>query len=474
VWQRQEIQELLHAKGGRLNPSDVKANARNGRESPHPDIVGKESRFMPYLLNVLYLLALIAASPWLAFKSMTTGKYRRGLWLKLTGRNLRRKGNQPCVWFHGVSVGEIHLLRRIVAAFRERHPDWDCVISTTTDTGLDEARRCYPDLPVFYWPLDFSWAVRAALGRVRPAVVVLAECELWPNFLAAAEKRGISVAVINGRMSPRSRQRFQRLGWLSRNLFQRLALCAVQTNEHAAAFGRLGAPYILVTGSVKYDGATLDRNNPHTCRLRELLSVGVDDLVWVAGSTQAPEEDIVLDIFHRARAVHPNLRLLLVPRHKERFDEVAGILCHRRLPFIRRSTLNAPGARHEIILVDTIGELGSLWGLADLAFVGGSLDGKRGGQNMIEPAAYGAAVVFGPHTWNFKDTVSRLLECRGAVQVRDADELARETFRLLSNPGERAALGGAARQFVRSQQGAVAKTLEALEILLKGPISKAA
>src|SRR4051812_21974285 len=142
---------------------------------------------MPYLLNALYLLALVALSPWLIYKALTTGKYRRGMLSKLLGRTVLRSGNKPCAWFHGVSVGEIHLLRQVVAHFCQRHPDWECAISTTTDTGFEEARRRFPTLSVFYWPFDFSWAVRRALRRVRPDLVVLAEGEVWPNFLVAAK-----------------------------------------------------------------------------------------------------------------------------------------------------------------------------------------------------------------------------------------------------------------------------------------------
>ena len=138
---------------------------------------------MPFLLDALYLLILVILSPWLLWKALTTGKYRRGLWCKFFGGVPPRSGDSPCVWFHGVSVGEIHLLRQVITGFRRRHPDWQCVVSTTTDTGFDEARKHFADLPVFFWPFDFSWAVRRALRRVRPSLVVLAEGEMWPNFL---------------------------------------------------------------------------------------------------------------------------------------------------------------------------------------------------------------------------------------------------------------------------------------------------
>jgi 3-deoxy-D-manno-octulosonic-acid transferase len=431
---------------------------------------------MPWLLNVAYLLVLVLLSPWLLYNALTTGKYRRGLWCKFTGSSFAPRPSllvpRPLAWFHGVSVGEIHLLRQVVAAFHRRHPDWDCAISTTTDTGFDEARNRFPDLPVFFFPLDFSWAVRRTLRRVRPSLIVLAESELWPNFLLAAKKQGVPVAVVNGRMSPRSQRRHRRLGPVSRWLFNQVDLLAMQTDDYAEAVRSLDvAPAkVHVTGSVKYDGVATDRRNPRAEELRRLFDVRTDDLIWVAGSTQAPEEEIVLGIFQRLQRVHPNLRLFLVPRQKDRFDEVARLLERSGLPFARRSVLHA--SRSSLILVDTIGELGALWGLADVAFVGGSLDGRRGGQNMIEPAAYGAAVTFGPHVWNFKDTAARLVAEKAALQVADAAALEETVGPLLADASKRQELGRAAQQFVLRQQGATERTMELLDKLLQAKTSR--
>jgi 3-deoxy-D-manno-octulosonic-acid transferase len=420
---------------------------------------------MRYLLDAVYLLVL---APVLLYKVLTTRKSRRGFVHKLTGHAARLAGSsRPVAWFHGVSVGEIHLLRPVIAAFRKRHPGWECVVSTTTDTGFAEAQQRFPDLHVFWWPFDFSWAARRALRRVRPALVVLAEGELWPNFLLAARAHGVPVAVINGRMSPRSCRRYRYARSLVRRLLAGIDLIAAQTEEYAAGYRALGADpgRVHVTGSVKYDGAQADRGNLRTQELRRLLQITPEDLVWIAGSTQDPEEEIALAIFGRLRSAYPNLRLLLVPRQKERFDEVAALLRRGGVAYARRSELTS-AARHPVVLVDTIGELGALWGLADVAFVGGSLDGRRGGQNMIEPAAYGAAVVFGPHVWNFRDTAARLVEAGGALQVRDGAALEAAVRRLLQDTAERARLGDTARAFVLRQQGATARTLDLLDRLL--------
>jgi 3-deoxy-D-manno-octulosonic-acid transferase len=242
----------------------------------------------------------------------------------------------------------------------------------------------------------------------------------------------------------------------------------MQTEDYAAAVRALGAPpeRVHVTGSVKYDGVIADRNNPRTEGLRRLLDVKNTDLIWVAGSTLAPEEELVLGIFRRLRETHPNLRLFLAPRQKDRFDDVARLLDKAGLPYVRRTALNEKPTPHSCVLVDTIGELGALWGLADMAFVGGSLDGRRGGQNMIEPAAFGAAVTFGPHVWNFKEPARRLIECGGAVQVGDAAGLEQTVRRLLADGDERRRMAQAARTFVRSQEGATERTVELLDRLL--------
>jgi 3-deoxy-D-manno-octulosonic-acid transferase len=252
-----------------------------------------------------------------------------------------------------------------------------------------------------------------------------------------------------------------------------------QNDDYRNHYLQLGARNVAAVGNIKYDGVNTDRRNPRTLAVRALLGIAPDALVWVAGSTQEPEESLAVAIYARARSAFPALRLILVPRHPERFDEVARLLERSGLPNVRRSAL---GADHSplsaqpspVILVDTIGELGAIWGLADVAFVGGSLDGKRGGQNMIEPSAYGAAVVFGPHTWNFKQTVADLLARGAAIETPDATALEATILQLLGDPALRQRLGQAARHFVLSQQGATERTLDALQELMGAQAQKRA
>jgi 3-deoxy-D-manno-octulosonic-acid transferase len=426
---------------------------------------------MPYLLNALYGLAAVALFPWLLVRSLMTGRYRRGMNAKLFGlASPPASGKKPVAWFHGVSLGEVQLLRTVVAAFRLRHPDWECVVSATTDTGLAEARKCFADLAVIDYPFDFSWAVRRTLAAVNPRLIVLAESELWPNFLRAAGLRNIPVVVVNGRTSPRSFGRYRKFAWLARPLlFGRVTHFAMQTGDYAESMQRLGiaSEKVSVTGSMKYDGALGDRRNARTLELRRLLALTDADRVWVAGSTHAPEEKLVLDAFRRLRVTHPELRLILVPRSPDRFDDVAKLMDRNSFSYVRRTQIAGPlRDKPAVILVDTIGELGAAWGLADVGFVGGSLDGRRGGQSMIEPASYGVPVLFGPHVWNFRDAAARLVEAGGGVQVKADRGLEHEVQRLIDDPDLQRQMGDAARELVRTQQGATARTLDVIDGVL--------
>lgn len=432
---------------------------------------------MPYVLNCVYLALLALFSPFLLFRMATAGKYRRGLWQKLFGlAPILPAPRKNRIWFHAVSVGEVLLLKPILARVKARHPNWECVLSVTTATGYDVARKHYPELLTFWFPLDFTWAVRRALKRIRPRLVVLAELELWPNFIREAKLQGTKVAIINGRMSEKSYRGYSRVRFLLRPLLARLDLCAMQTPLYAERLLSLGAPPLrtLVTGSVKFDGALCDPCNYKTMQLARILGLEevageMQPLVWVVGSTQEPEERWALDIYRRLKPNFPELRLVLVPRHAERFDAVARLVVQQKLPLLRRSEAEKSKEFFEldsVILVDTLGELSSIWGLAHVAFVGGSLS-KRGGQNMIEPAAFGVAVTFGPNTWNFKDIVDRLLEHEAAQVVRDPAEWEQVTHRLLGYAAEREEMGRRAQEFVLGQQGAADRTLQALAELLE-------
>jgi 3-deoxy-D-manno-octulosonic-acid transferase len=295
--------------------------------------------------------------------------------------------------------------------------------------------------------------------------LVLAELELWPNLVRLTAESGTKIAVVNGRLSPHSFKGYRKLRWLIRPLLRRLDVIAVQNEEYAGRFLSLGArpETVHVTGSLKFDRAQTDRESPAVERLRMLAGFDHDDIVFLAGSTQEPEERLALNVFRRLSAQHPRLRLVLVPRHPERFQSVAAMLVAAGAHWQRRNDLDdgPPDPQARVLLVDVVGELGAWWGTARIGFVGGSLS-SRGGQNMIEPAAFGVATSFGPNTQNFRDVVAALRSAKGAVEVGDSVELFEFVRRCLEDPGYAATLGRRAQSFVVAQRGATTRTLSLL------------
>jgi 3-deoxy-D-manno-octulosonic-acid transferase len=431
------------------------------------------SRIFAWMLNSIYLAVLLLASPWVLWSAWRHGKYREGFAAKFLGQVPTRNSNRPCIWLHAVSVGEVNLLSSTLRELAARRPDVECVISTTTKAGYELARQKYADHTVFYCPLDFSWAVDRAMRRIRPELLVLAELELWPNLIAAAKSHGTNVAIINGRLSDKSFRGYSRLRPLVAKVLRKADLIAAQNVETADRFLKLGADSssVVSTGSLKFDGAQTDRNESRTRELRSLAQFGDDDQVFLAGSTQDPEEAMTVRIFQELVTEFPRLKLVLVPRHPQRFGEVAEVLDRSSLSWIRRSEfIPNDSNKYPVILVDTVGELGAWWGTATVGFVGGSF-GSRGGQNMLEPAAYGVATSFGPNTWNFRDIVSQLLKAEGAEVVNSEAELGTFVRRALENPTWAEELGQRAKQLVLSQQGATGRTVDWLLPLLTQTIT---
>ncbi len=418
------------------------------------------------LLNVLYLAAAVLALPWAAWRRLSGGRPVAAPWTRFTGAISAPPpaGERRRIWLHGVSVGEVQLLASLAGELRSQADAAgrliDCVISSSTTTGLEVAAKRFGADRAFPCPLDFTWAVDRVLDRVRPDLLVLGELELWPNLLARAAGRGIPIVVANARMSARSAAGYARIGPLVRRMLAHVTLVIARSQADADRFAALGARDVVVTGSMKFDGVRGDRAAPEVARLRALAGIAADDVVFLAGSTQEPEERLAAEAFLSLRGSHPRLRLLIVPRHVERSGEIAAVLDGLGLRWQRRSRLDADGAdpAARVLLVDATGELAWWWGTAPIAFVGGSLDGVRGGQNMLEPAAYGAAVSFGPFTRNFRDEVARLLAADAAVVVHDGPALTAFVRRCLDEPAWADALGGRAAAFVASQRGATAAT----------------
>ena len=419
---------------------------------------------MAWLLNGIYALGIVLITPWL----LARAHRRKLLPTRLVGGGLPDRPSGKVVWFHGVSVGEIILLETLLREFTLTRPDVSCVVSCSTDTGMAEAKKRHAAFSPFPFPFDFSFSVKRALDTIQPSLIVLAESELWPNFLGIVHRRRIPLAVINGRMSPKSLRRWQRFRFFVGSLLQKVDRWGVQQPDHAAALASLGVPpdRILVTGSVKFDHASQSVEGQKIQTLREYLKLLDSDQFWVVGSTQPPEEQICIEVFQKLRIDFPKLRLAIVPRDPTRGAEVATFSKSLGFACPRRSLGEQPLEGEPITLLDTIGELGTLWNLANFAYVGGSLDGKRGGQNMIEPAALGLVPLFGPHVWNFQAIANALVQGGMADRVNDQDELLSALRNQLNLPEQQKIRGNKARQFVASQKGATKRTVDMLSKMI--------
>jgi 3-deoxy-D-manno-octulosonic-acid transferase len=419
-----------------------------------------------WLLNLVYGLLLVLTAPVWIGRMLRLGKYRRD-WPERLGKIPVRYGLGPIIWVHGVSVGEVGAAKALVEQIHQQMPDYQVVISSTTDTGMVAAAKLFaPAHKVFRWPLDLTFIVQRALNRLRPALVVLMEGDVWPNFVAICRARQIPVVVVNARLGPqKGYPRYKLIQPLARAWFNNLAAIGVQHQTYADMFASLGvAPGKLrVTGMMKYDTAPVSDTVAGQEMLAGALGIDADRPLLVAGGTGAGEEALVLDAFARlAAAKEGDVRLAIIPRKPERFDEVAALIAQRGFEVLRRTRQpdgsRPPAASNAVILGDTMGELRKFYALSLAAFVGRSLV-HEGGSDMIEAAALGRPVCFGPHTFNFPQAQS-LVEAGGAVRVQDAGELTQAWERWLVDPDAAAGMGRVGRQFVAAQRGATARNVE--------------
>lgn len=431
---------------------------------------------MSVLLDIIYCAGLLVASPVILAKMIRHGRYRAN-WSQRLGKVPQHYGLQPVIWIHGVSLGEINSARTLVDELHSQMPDFKIVISSTTDTGLAAANRLFaPGHEVFQWPMDFSWAVRRALGRVRPALVILMEGEAWPNFLGECNRRDIPAVIVNGRMSPnKGYPRYKKLGGFTAKLFNRLTAIGVQDESYAEKFIELGMARdkVHLTGMMKFDTVEVADTTEGQEELAESMGLGkADQKLLVAGGTGPGEEELLLKTYGELVKDNPQLRLAIVPRKPERFDEVAKLIEASGYECLRRSAASGGGEKDvaqyqknqkssagtpAILLGDTMGELRTFYSLADFVFVGRSLV-PMGGSDMIEAVALGKPVCFGPHTFNFPQAEALLHH--GCEQVADVASLIQQIRQWLTDPPAAKADADKAQQYVRSQQGATRRNVE--------------
>ena len=421
-----------------------------------------------FFYNLALLAALIFGLPWWLWRMATAEKYREGIFSRLGVVPAGLKGaGKPVIWLHAVSVGEVLAVSRLVSELESALPQYRLLISTTTRTGQALAQQKFGAERVFYCPLDLPWAVRAYLEALKPKLLVLAETEFWPNLLNGCFKRGIPVAVVNARISDRSWPRYRALRSLWKTFLSRLSLVLAQSALDAERLNAIGCipERVRVAGNLKFDVRAAAESEA----TRELKARGAGLCFLVAGSTLEGEEYALLEAWPQLLDADPDLVLILAPRHPERFETVAAILADSEERWERRSFWKGEPVRElragQVVLLDTIGELASVYSLASVAFVGGSWI-PAGGHNPLEPAQFGVPVVMGPSYENFRDIVMDL-RAHEAIRITKEGGLAEALAGLLHDRPAAEAMGARAREVFERQSGATARSVEAIRLLLK-------
>ncbi|HWN09584.1 MAG TPA: 3-deoxy-D-manno-octulosonic acid transferase [Pyrinomonadaceae bacterium] len=434
---------------------------------------------MYFIYSLLLALGFLILLPRFLFDAFNHGKYVAGFRERLGLLTPLKTAGRPVIWIHCVSVGETLAARPLVQGLKQRLPQYSLAISTTTLTGQNIAREVFREdvARVFYFPFDWRWIVRRTLTAIKPAAVLIMETELWPGFLRECQSRRIPVAIVNGRLSENSFRRYRIISGFMSRVLNCLSAAFVQTEADEKRLVALGMDpaKLFVTGNMKFDA-----NSPSS--IDETLSAEFRDRfkfdeaspLIVAASTHAPEEQILLDALKRvASASGSKPRMLIAPRHPERFNEVADLIKSSGFRWTRRTAGPGPDdCLCEVILLDSIGELPAVYSLASVVFVGGSL-AKTGGHNILEPAAVGAAVITGANTFNFKQIVETFAQAGALIQLPPlasasdaADELANVVKNLLDNPDEAAGMGRRAVKLVSQNRGATGRTLDGLTAIL--------
>lgn len=430
---------------------------------------------MRWLADGVYAVMALLYLPVALYNALILGKNQTG-WGERLGHLSVPNADTVRIWIHAVSLGEINATPRLVELLKREVPEVDIVISTTTDTGYQRARQLYDPDRVFRYPLDFSWVVSRVLSAVRPSMIVLVELEVWPNLVREAARRAIPVAVVNGRLTPRSSRRLARLGRWIRPVFSKLTWVGAQDEAIAERFRGLGVDpqRIEVTGSVKWDTAVVAHRVAGDSELASALGLDRSRPVLVCGSTGPGEESIILEAYQEvvaSRGQQRTPRLIIIPRKPERFDEVAGLIERRGFCCVRRSAHPNGGAaamlnERTVILGDTIGELRTFYSLAQLVFIGRSLV-PMGGSDPMEVAGLGKPVLTGPHTGNFEQPVKALAASGALTVVDSAATLVEQIQGWLDDPVAFDRRGRSGMEVVTRSQGATMATVRRLADLLQ-------
>jgi 3-deoxy-D-manno-octulosonic-acid transferase len=412
------------------------------------------------LYNITVLAGFLLLIPYYGFKILVTGKYRQSIWQKLgviPGETISALKGHPRIWIHAVSVGEVTAAAPIVAALRGKLPQAGIVFSTGTETGQAMARKLIPQATAFmYFPLDLFPVVEKVIDRIAPDIVVLTETELWPNFLRHCMKRRIPAVMVNGRISPRSYRRYARTSFFWREVLKSVLEIGVISAVDRERILAIGAPAakVRVMGNAKYDSLASRVSGEAWSRKAAQMKMTPETRVFVAGSTHEGEEAVVLTVYRSLLQEWPDMRLIVVPRHPERGKAVRDLVTAQGLTGVLLSEIQAGGEPDRgVVVVDVIGELFGLYSLASVVYCGGSLVAK-GGQNILEPAAWGKVVFYGPSMEDFLDEKVLLEEAGAGIPVRNAEELLAGMQAMLSDPAELRRRGVEGQKRVMASRGA--------------------
>ena len=426
---------------------------------------------MRWLYTCLYALLIPVIFLRLLWRSIKSPGYRQR-WSERLGKVSFVPEGDGCIWVHAVSVGETLAAVPLIKAIQARWPEKLVVVTTMTPTGSTQVHRVFGD-SVFhvYAPYDLPFLVSRFLDRVRPQLTIIMETELWPNLIHGCYVRHIPVLVANARLSDKSFRGYQRIARLSRSMLTEVGMIAAQTEADKRNFVQLGLPatQAIVTGNIKFDLTLEESTRQAAAFLRQ--EIGKNRPVWIVASTHNGEDSIVVDAHQQLLQKFSNLLLILVPRHPERFDEVAKLCEARGLKVVRRSSGKTPQPHHQLWLGDTLGELLMLLGIADVCFIGGSLV-PVGGHNMIEAAAWGKPVLIGPHLFNFKEASDLLIEAGAMTVSESADQIAQSVDRLLSDDNARSKQGEKALAVANANRGALQRLFELVENQLESSTAR--
>ncbi len=427
------------------------------------------TKFWRILTDIAYIFTLL---PYILNHKYRTGKYGTKVTEKF-GKVAQRSSNKDCLQIHAVSVGEVVAAAPIIREFSSKFPDWDIHITVSTATGLEVANKRYPNLTVTYFPLDLSLWVKRFLRAIRPTAIILMELEIWPNFLSITHENKIPLLIANGRITERSAASYQKYHWFPvlRNMLKLPDLWLAQDTVYAERFKLIGVneDRIRILGNVKYDAIPTQPDSETGLKYRKLFQADADTKIIMAGSTHSPEERYLLEAFSTAQQLFPNLILIIVPRHPQRFEEVYAECCSfgntLKYTALENTLDNTAPERSAIILIDKMGILSELYNAADIVFIGGSFI-DHGGQNMLEPCGLGKPTIIGPSYYNFTDTVEILKNAEGIKIEDNPEELGQLFFNMLTHPQTTDALANAGREALLKRKGCARRTIETLSELL--------